>query len=296
MFCTARFASVLTITLAWMLSGMGASAVNVYEGFSGAGYHPGEFLHNLDGGTPGAFEAAWEDPDFGSGGEDRIRSGSLSFTGESGSLLNSGHSVLLAGTSGSSVNMRDLTNIVPANGSELWLSFLIEKTTAGALTATDPNGLRDFALFRVVMTGAAPTIAFGDTSTGKNISLLRESGPATTVPSTTEFGTATSYFLVAKFTFGAAATDRVDLFINPAPGGSAPTAAAASLTSQNIPGIALLELAAGNHGAGASYTFDEIRIGDTYAAVGPVPEPGAVGLLAIGAAALTLRRGRSVSY
>ena len=72
--------------------------------------------------------------------------------------------------------------------------------------------------------------------------------------------------------------DTFSLYVNPTPGDPQPAAADATLTfdlgSQN--GLAL------NTGNGAQVSFDEIRIGETFADVTPlVPEPASLILLGL---------------
>lgn len=97
-------------------------------------------------------------------------------------------------------------------------------------------------------------------------------------------------FIVGRYTFNSGSTtdDAVDLWINPSPGtfgaGSppAPTLTAA-LTGTDLTSIAQFTFrqnTAGN--TPAAMTFDELRIGFSWAEVTPVPEPGAWVLFGLG--------------
>jgi hypothetical protein len=99
-------------------------------------------------------------------------------------------------------------------------------------------------------------------------------------------------FLVAHFEFREG-NDRATLFVNPAPGAATPTG---GVTDEgfDMPLINPIVSFTGMAGGPITYSFDEFRVGDSYAAVAPiVPEPAAA-LIAAGALALTtLRRRRS---
>ena len=99
--------------------------------------------------------------------------------------------------------------------------------------------------------------------------------------------------LVARVDFNADTTagapETFSLYVNPTPGAAEPTMADAMLSfdlgAQN--GLAF------NSGNGASVSFDELRIGTTYASVtpaNPVPEPASAALVACGGLLLLRRR------
>lgn len=128
----------------------------------------------------------------------------------------------------------------------------------------------------------------------------------------TELSFNTTYFVVGKYTIngtlnvgGATPTtdDTAQIWVNPSSatfGGGDPAGALVAVNNRtDVP----TNMTDGNHtiqtfllrqGAGNSATdiiFDELRVGTTYGDVTPVPEPAAVGMLALAGAGL-LKRGR----
>jgi hypothetical protein len=82
--------------------------------------------------------------------------------------------------------------------------------------------------------------------------------------------------IVVKFDFTTPSAVTADIYINPTIGGAEPSATVTgiALGTFNIDDIKLY------HGGGAgTTTFDEIRFGDSFAAVTPVPEPSTFALL-----------------
>ncbi len=104
--------------------------------------------------------------------------------------------------------------------------------------------------------------------------------------------------LVVHIQFGrTTAADLATLYVNPQPGGETPPTSAASLSldiDQNGPVNDVGIWYSGD----AHYQIDEIRFGNSFADVTPVPEPGPVLALAAGvlAAVLCVRRLRRPTY
>ena len=96
--------------------------------------------------------------------------------------------------------------------------------------------------------------------------------------------------LVAKVTFGAV-TDTISLYVNPALGGGPPASPTVSLA---VPHAATLSQFDVDYGSlsGGSTMFDEIRLGQTFADVTPVPEPSSLLLAGLAALGLHLKRRR----
>ena len=100
-------------------------------------------------------------------------------------------------------------------------------------------------------------------------------------------------FLVYRITFGTL-NDTIDLFVNPTLGGALPAAPNATLTTADntfFPNaFNRIRVQSGDQ----AFTVDELRIGQSFADVAPVPEPSAT-LALLGAGALFMgRRRRSV--
>lgn len=100
------------------------------------------------------------------------------------------------------------------------------------------------------------------------------------VGSGTAVATNQTYLIVGKWTPGA--TDTTELWLNPVAGDPEPVTPTLSLSAGAGSGVA--QWSSYIHSSGLSdYTFDEFRVGDTWASVTPVPEPGTLSLLALGA-------------
>lgn len=120
--------------------------------------------------------------------------------------------------------------------------------------------------------------------TGFNIGLSNRSN-STAEYSSTVFDLNTTIFLVGSYTIAEGGGNSSSLWINPNSssfGGLAPTASltATGGNDQNTISQFLLRGAAGSPAG----TMDELRIGDSFAAVTPVPEPSVVVLLGLGLA------------
>lgn len=107
----------------------------------------------------------------------------------------------------------------------------------------------------------------------------------------------TTLFLVVSYTFGPNATDDVArLYVNPVPGtlesANSPaviTPALADVTNNQIQSFFLRN----NSVQPASTVIDNLRVGTTWEDVTPLPEPSALGLIAVGAAAFATARRRT---
>jgi O-glycosyl hydrolase len=224
------------------------------------------------GNTGTGWAAAWttQNNDVTSPGYN-ISSGSLTYTGlpTSGNKAVGGNAFLTAGralnvTAGGPFGTAGyLTGgLIGASGKTLWFSVLLRKDTNTDeenkvmlhATGTDWN--------------ASPSLVavgyFGTPSgTGANRKWSLQVG-STTFQSGVAVTTGTTALLVGKIVFGA--TNTVSLYVNPTGlGGSAPGTASASGSTTSSCAFKNLAYYAGN-GPGAS-TLDEIRFGDSFAAV-----------------------------
>ena len=109
--------------------------------------------------------------------------------------------------------------------------------------------------------------------------------PASTTPT----------LLVYRLTFTPTG-DKIDLFVNPTPGGALPATPTLTFDIPEEtfePTFTSIRLQSGNGDfGGVPFSFDELRGGLSFADVAPVPEPTALGVLAM-AGLLTLRRRRA---
>jgi hypothetical protein len=253
-------------------------ATMVYENFA---YAVGATVSGQNGGT--GFAGAWMEAGTPAADLDTVQGGSLTF----GALQTSGESVQsLAPSSRTSDYQRDIADIPGTTGTSLWLSFLIRRDTAAI-----PGSDNAFGLLIYPSEGAG--IFVGDPAIN-NFYFLGDRGDgefaSTSVP-VTPFVTA---FLVLRIDFLAGA-DTIRLFVNPAPGGPAPTVASATKTDRDLATIDRIGVFSVDSNGDPRGSIDEIRIGSSFSDVAPVPEASSVGLFAIGALVLSRRKRNSRS-
>ncbi len=297
---------LLAATLAFAILSARAD-VGIYEGFTYAAGTSIDGANNAD--DIGFGSRNWEDQgDPTQDGFDTVVAGSLSF----GMLQTSGNRLVSTApvSTGSTVQRRTDTYLASGDivdGQTLWASWLV-RLDAGNVNG-DTNGLMYFTpsgndeLFVGIRhDDADKKFALYDTTNTMGESSL----------SSTSLTLGQTYFLVLSITFYESTDidpstsgkfeEEVSLFINPTPGLSAPdVAAAASLNTldisrsntSNLGQSRIFRIGFLSGGTGEEWSLDEIRIGDTYGDVSPVPEPSSLALLFLGFAA-TLRRRRSV--
>lgn len=257
----------------------------LHEGFSDANYTIGAPINGLNGGS-GPFEGPWLDVRNDPGEEDTIAAG-LSYTSpSSATLLVSGNALALSGNSPDynfSDVARDFTAVPGVIGTSVWFSFLMRKDASS-------GALADAGMLKLFPTGNAIEIAIGDISASGRLALQLVTVPTVNAISTTTIVTNVVYLLVGRINYAGSATDSVELYANPEPGSASPGAPIATLKNLNFPGLKSARFSTGNQSAGARYTFDELRIGDTFADVTPAPEPGSAMLLFMAAGILGAQR------
>ncbi|MDR0533650.1 MAG: hypothetical protein LBH01_06825 [Verrucomicrobiales bacterium] len=240
----------------------------VYESFS---YTNGQNLSGLNGGI--GFSGAWT---AANPANSQIGTGSLS----DGNLVVQGNDLAISGKvdSGNVGNADNLSRTLTTNlggaGQDIWVSFLMEKTAG----AGSYGGL-------ILGTGATQV---GAVSNGKGL-FIGYSGAAFSIgPNGAAAGlsggtvtTGTPQFIVANLNYTTATGGTITLYLNATPGGSLGTALGSTTFSLNSFGqIGFASL--------SGVLFDEIRIGDSYLSVSPIPEPAPYTLLGIGFLALIL--------
>lgn len=263
-------------TLALSATGARADEVVAYEGFN---YAAGSLLAGQNGGF--GWAGAWTYT-VGGSASGSIAQG-LSYTDASGRALS---------TSGGAWNtsagvffgqaLRATTTDFGAADSSVWLSFLVQQSgtpTSGINYAmATPGTGYTFGSNAMLggVSGNGATVGPFYSGTG-SVSL------ANTVPAQS------TSFIVLRVDFAATGNDTMSLWLNPLLGGTA-GAADLVLSAQNysslINGLTLA------HGDGRAFAFDELRIGTSFAAVTPVPEPAEWLLMASGLAVLALCRKR----
>ena len=240
-----------------------------YDGFD---YPPGQNLAGQNGGI------GFTDPWSGTGPA-TIAPGSLS----TGGLATTGNSVSFgAAEIITSRHQRTLAAPLGADGTTRWLSFVMQRTTGvsagGGLVIGSPT-----------TQGPAQGLFVGDPTDSEFYGLSQQGGAGTPTASS-RVPVTNQALLVVRLLF-APGNDTFDLFVNPPLGGPPPATPDASISFDLGTGNRLVELSVTSIGAGAAaYLADELRIGNTFSDVTPVPEPSA--LLLAGATAGGLFAGR----
>ncbi len=252
-----------------------------YESFSYAG---GSNLNGLNGGI--GWANAWSEPSFGTGNPDdlvpeTIQGGSLAF----GSLASAGNRVVTGGRY--SYDIRNLGAALGAAGTTRYASFLIRRDTVGP----DPvNNGPDYGGLVFGDEKNPNSLFVGKPGGGTVGNYALENGNGTgQVASSRPEALGTTALLVVRFDF-TAANDTFRLYVNPTPGGPEPSTADATKTDLNISSLVGVSISTG---AAATWSIDEIRVGNTFAdVVAPVPEPGSILLAFAGGVAVFWHRRR----
>jgi len=277
-----RAFAALGLTLVISVPAIASTTPIAYEGFA---YTPnGVLLAGQNGGT-GTWTGAWaENVDTSeSGPNDTVLTSGLTYSSSGQSLLTSGG--LLHSTGVSSDDTRTFN---PSGNTVLYYSFLLRHDSLGNQGST-----ADYGGLVINGTNAGTDLFVGDPGENNFISIGQAGTGTGEVSSSTTLAMNTVAFLVARVTLNTTngAADSLRLYINPTP---------CSLEASNTDFIDKNNLDIGTaftgveliSGFNAGWTFDELRIGDSFAAVTPAPEPSSVGLLAIAASGLLLRRRR----
>jgi hypothetical protein len=180
-------------------------------------------------------------------------------------------------------SQRTLAAPLGADGATRWLSVVMQRTgglgAAGGLVIGSPTPQGAAGLF------------VGNPIDGEFYGLGRQGG-AGTPTSPSQVPVTDQAQLVVRLLF-APGNDTFDLFVNPPLGGPPPATPDAALSFDLGTANTLVELSVPSVGAGAAgYVADELRIGNTFADVTPVPEPSALALAGRALAAAAAARGR----
>ncbi len=235
-------------------AGSAVASPYIYEGFN---YTPGQQLDLLNGGTN--FANVWQaaKPVY------TIQSGSLSYEdlATSGNSATFSESNLAVSEASRSVLGKGLGN----DGTTSWVSFLMDP---GAL-ATD--GVMQFSI---------EDMSVGMTNT--NLGYYAVGAGSAVDSSTVPIVADQTVFVAIKMQFNSdpKGMDTATVYFDPTPGLAAPDVAGLTWNENFSSSIADLFFDAADT---QSYSFDEIRIGDTYADVSPVnvastPEPSFIWL------------------
>lgn len=259
------FVAPVLIPIVLLASAPRAGAA-AYEGFN----YPTNPTTPLNGGT--GFLGAWP-------GGSPVAAGSL--TNPGGTLATSGNRVDV----GVGFIERRLADVIGTPGTDVWMSWLQRPTTnlpgfQGVLLA-QPTGPGSWTgTYYIGEPGSGP---------GNGTYVIGKGGDDLNVVSSGVPLVANEpVFLVTHFQFREG-NDLATLYVNPAPG-TTPTGGV-TYSGLDMPVVnPIISL----QGSGQGPTsFDELRIGSTFAEVAPlVPEPSAAALAASAACVALLRRGR----
>ncbi|MDA8376383.1 MAG: PEP-CTERM sorting domain-containing protein [Planctomycetia bacterium] len=269
-------AAVAGAALAMLASGLAAQSARasllVYEPFN---YTSGSTLNGQTA-TGTGLTGTWGGSNTGT-----ISAGSLS----EGNLATADNSYL---SGGGNNTISFVSNITATTGNPVWGSFLLNTPSN---VASNYGGL---VLEPAAPTSSAPAPFIGISNSGHF--LVQKYGSSDNTVLGTAASANTTYLLVfediANATSGG--PDTLNLWVNPTAGAANPPATpdvSNTYSTSPIGAISGIDLA-----NGGGFSYDEVRIGTTYADVTPaVPEPATLGLVAIGAMGLLLLKRRRIA-
>jgi hypothetical protein len=257
-----------------------------YEGFD---YTAGS--SNLD--TVGSGGSGWNGgwTNITNDGADVV-SGSLVPTGASSGLASTGSSMLQnsqsrigrfldtsAGGAFGAAGYLNGANDIGADGKTLYLSVLFQSNT-------DDDNFYEFEFHKDALGDGGRIGGVGnDVNNSSNFHLRAPNTTNTAIgPANTDVN-----FFVIRIDYKAG-NDDIRVYMNPALGvePGVPTLTALAQADMSFDGFAV-----GAFLNGATLAIDEIRVGETYADVTPVPEPGSLVLLGLGGLLIGTRRRRA---
>jgi hypothetical protein len=171
-------------------------------------------------------------------------------------------------------NFRALGGSLGAAGTTVWVGFLAN-LNSGTSFANTYNGI---SLFQ----GNTERLFMGQPFTSPQYGFQQ---PGFGEQNTTTAVDSTVHFFVFSLDFGAANTT-VNMYVDPTPGLATPDVAPA-VAGYSGPAFLFDNIRVqGGLGGGTLLNFDEIRLGDTFGSVAPVPEPGSMALCGLAASGL----------
>jgi hypothetical protein len=212
-------------------------------------YTAGSVLNGKTGGT--GFTDGWAEAGV-SSDYDTIQAGSLTF----GDLFTTANSVASKAPHSTFTDLsRSLAHIAGTAGKVVWVSWLLRKDSTVTTSQADYFGLVLYATNSSVFLGRPSESNTWVVSTAGSAAVAGED-------SALPVSQAATALLVAKISF-VSGNETVQLFVNPAPGTTEPTAAAATKTNVDLDQLVALGVLGGD----AAWSFDEIRLGTTFADV-----------------------------
>ncbi|MDZ4781377.1 MAG: PEP-CTERM sorting domain-containing protein [Planctomycetia bacterium] len=265
-----RTTLIASFVFALLITPPASAALIAYEPFDDAPV--GSDVQGKAGGL--GFSGGWRAGGFNASISNNfdIANGSPTF----GNLLREGNSVSTPAVGAISGITRDLASPLGQADSTVYLSFLIQPQ--GALHGGAFNGFMGLTL----ESAGEPELYVGKPGGGAiDRWALEDRGGSRQHASSVLTQSGSTALLVVKAELFASPNinDKFTLYVNPTPGEAEP---ASGIVKQDaafgvVQGMTL-------YSSGAMQ-FDELRIGQTFADVTPVPEPGSFGLLTVGFAA-----------
>ena len=242
--------TALVLSSALQHSWSGSLAMLAYEPFTATG--------SLSGSAGGS---GWTGSWSGSGSAIQLLGGG-SLASPGGDLPTSGGLALLqqGGFFSTTTAERDLSTTRGADGSETWLSFVVQ-----------PNrtGLSNF--LGLTFGSSSATVAYaGYTGSVFNIGQAGSLLSSPVFGATPQDGTATLLVVRMQHLPG---NDTLTLYVNPTPGASGPGSALSASTSLNLGTFSRIGISGGSGLASNAARIDEIRVGQSYADVAPSAAP-----------------------
>ena len=258
-----------------------ADTLRAHEPFAAAA---GTFLHGQSGGT--GFASAWTVLGFDSNAN-QFRNASAAPLA-SGTLLATGNYVVggynnftanrrldVAGAFANHVVVGSNPAVIGRDGTTLWLAALVRKDSNDdvqfALTLANGDDMGNVNNLRVGM-GYYGTPS---NSGGQRFWSLLINNPGvdnfTFMPGNVPITIGVATLLVVRIQFGV--TDQIDLFVNPPLGGAAPVTPNATRSTTGGANILFRTVAFWSSANQSNAAMDELRLGDTFAAVTPTPAP-----------------------
>jgi hypothetical protein len=235
--------------LAILLASDGAvGALVAYEGFD---YSANADINGLNGGE--GFSGGWTDVWEKSG----ITGQGLVFSG----LQTSGFALHADSPADALIGRMLSSSFAGTNGSETWFSFLLNAASLSdeshAIMWLRPagNSFTTYARFGVFHRDKNQFFGIGTNADERysNIPFLEGE----------------TYLIVGSISWNAAGNETLSLYINPSSGSGAPTPSFSTSDFNLTAGVSRIQLRTDGSGA---WTYDEIRLGGSFADVVPVPE------------------------
>jgi hypothetical protein len=270
-----RLAAIVGLGLTVLLASRGAlGALIAYEPFD---YSPaGADLNGRNGGF--GFSGPWAPGGFNASVNNNydVATGSLPFQ----QLLIGGNRVSSLPTTAIAGLTRPLVAPLGAAGETKYVSVVLRPE--GTVGTGAFNGFFGLTL----ESPTEPELYIGKPGSGQlDRYVVENRGGAGQVASNVTVTANQTTLLVLKAQFNAT-SDLFTLYVNPTPGGAEPSGLVKSDANLGVVnGLTIYSTGA--------FSIDEIRLGDTFADVTPVPEPGMAAVTCVGACLLLARRGRA---